>query len=534
MLVFLNIYKGDVMNNIQKPFDTFPQILRMEGGKKQRNQDGVDKSTQQSQKLKRSQDVKEPERKNNKMSNLTSEVQEGMEKKFERKSKDEQLQKTLLDLSAEIQEVFNEQLRNMLLSVAGIQSLFSSDNKSYQSEGPTIYDPQVSARYYKLRETEQKKYRDFCNEYENFITPFRKRIEIIQEVIRKHIFEIAYLKEAIIGNDSYLKSYSWTSLGYKYGASFRLSETNESLELRRAKLKLKKEDKPSEEIKTSRNTPSEIQSSSIHLSESFAALKEEVTVCNHALEKEAYEEVVKTDLPKIYYLYHKQLLDALKLEMDDLKPKKENQIKELDKQINIEQCNPGFPVYLNLQHERNEIAKRWDMITIRHQQIGELLNNRKKLFKFSEEVSESKTPIKPDELSPEMNQALELLKRIMHHKENTVLENSWENWMYEELRRDIYFQACNQTKELETHKEEFANKTLPARLKVLNSAIETYRRYIKTMEQGIQDIDQHFTILTKDAQDRAKWQVNPLPPPTPAPAPVSTPVLETSENKENN
>jgi hypothetical protein len=441
------------------------------------------------------------------------------------------------NLSAEIQELFNKELRENLRKMAGHQIAFSTDNERYQKARAEMGKESVRAQYRELRDRQQAEYRSICDHYERMLTLFNDRIKAVQNAIKNHVLESALLKEIFTGNVSYLSSMSLISLslGYKYGIPHRLSEcTNKdgtgALDIRRERLGLKLEDKSVEDVEFSTPIFSDIQRDTAELSRKIDILKEEVTVCNEAMRKEAYREVSESNLPAIYYLYHHQQLMALRKEIEGekgeketvvvpgLKAKAQDRIKELDKTLDTEKGTPDSELYISALREKTELTTRWEMIELRYKEIVSFLNQRKSDFKLSDKKLEDQQAIKLENLSAECATALKLLGRITALKEDTVLSNQWEDLQYAssaeqkiEKRKVAYFQASKEYSDLAREKSTFETETLPKRQEYLASAVDTYREYIRTMQLDMEKMDNHFKLLGQAAQERAKWQVQPLP-----------------------
>jgi hypothetical protein len=421
-----------------------------------------------------------------------------------------ELRENILNLSPEIQENFNSQLQKRLIYIAGFATTFSSNNRRYEEQFNNITNNQVLRDgYRKLREEEQEKYRKLCSNNTNYQTLFKERIKIFQDTIRKFTLEMALLNEAIIGNSSYWNSFSFTrlDLGHRYGATFRLSEIlNEkgALETRRTQIGIKVGEEAGEINEAQDENHSKIRKSIIKLSQKIDALKEKVLVFNEAMKKDAYLEVYRSDLPKLYYQYQLHQLEDLKKNIETLKTQQESRLQQLDAEIKIEISKPG-PKLFALQQERTEIATRWEKIVVRQGEIIELLNQRKVSFNIPDEGLAER--VKLDDFSEEMKQAFELLNRITSLKGDILLGNNWEMFAMDEQRRAAYFKAVNLATALQNEKSDFEEKTLPARLKVLNTAVGTYKGYITTMQHDMLAIQTHLEILEKEQLNRAKWQV---------------------------
>lgn len=431
-------------------------------------------------------------------------------------SKESLLRKAISNLTPEFQNYFAGELRDKLQSIGGFHSIFSNDNKRYREEGKNLEKTEVRETYRKLRIDEQEKYRLISTDYESFKKIFSERIAFLEGVITKHSFEIQLLNEMIIGNDSYLKSFSFSGLGYKYGATHRLWEiTHEkgALETRKANIGLKDDDKPIymaeiEKDKESFFEQIEIRNQIADLSRKIDILKERVLVSSGALKRVNYDAMVKSDFPKLYYRSNRQQLEAISKKIEDLKSLQEKRIEELNSMIERVKGDPESPHYLGSKQEHAEITKRWEMIDIRLKEVETLLLSRKSYFKLSEDVLNNNEEVKVEILSDECDQALSLLDRITSLKEDIVLGNTWEKWANKEERCANYFLAVRETAALKTEKANFLDNTYSNRLSVLNEAIETYHGYIKDLRQGIQAIDNHFEHLAKDNEERAKWNVN--------------------------
>jgi hypothetical protein len=424
--------------------------------------------------------------------------QSNSESKSEKQLKKEahHLYKSVSNLEINVQDAFNEELRKELQNVGGFQTTFSNDNERYKNK--------VQEDYRTLRETEQAKYRQFVSNYAIVKDVFDDRIGILESTIRKHRLEMNLLDEAILGNESYWNAW------YKYGATYRLWEMVDSkkgaLEARRVAIKLQLgEVATPEAAEIQVASISEIRGQIITLSRDIDVLKEEATVYNEAMKKQK-EEMIKSGLPKLCYLHHKQKLDGLKLTIDKLRTNQVKRIQELDDVIKQEHLNQD-PQYLSAQQEQAEITKRWEMINLRHKEITTLLANMASSFKLPEEVINSKETVALENLSSECTLAFDLLKRITSHKEDVVLGNTWEMYALEPQRRIIYFQAQSQATKLVQEKKEF-EKSIDTRKKVLATAVETYCGFIKTMQHDLRAIEAKYKILETQNEEREKWQVN--------------------------
>lgn len=423
------------------------------------------------------------------------------------------LNEKVSNLSEEAHQEFNTALRETLKMIGGFQSLFSKDNSDYRSEGKNLEKPLVKEKYSALKTRTQDEYRIIDQNYSNFKEIVFKNIGFLNDAIKLHSFEKEALQESTSGNQSYLSSFSIINLkvGYKYGFDFRYWEiTNPkgALETRKANIGLKTdaEKKPEVVFLEEKETLNATSKKIITLSLEIDTLKERVLVINESLEKDS-KEMIKSDIPKRYYLYQKQQLDALKGQLDELKSAQETRIKELELVIERENVNLEAIPYLNAVREKTEIMKRWEMINLRHDEVLKLLNNRKSVFKLSDETLNSKEEVKLDDLSTEYQKAFDLLNRITSLKEDLILGNTWEKWASPGQRETEYFKAVKKTEELKEEKAKFVSEALPNRVKVLETAVETYRGYIKTLQQGIQAIDEKLSILKIERKERQNWQV---------------------------
>ncbi len=425
----------------------------------------------------------------------------------------------LNDLSPDAQNQYEITLRNKQSFIAGFQSLFASNNSKYLSAKDQMNNADVREKFWKIREEEKTQHKTICLSYENtFKKIFEDRITALQQAIANHSLESALLKESIIGNDSYSKSFSLFNMeiGYLYGLQFRLWEALEALKTRKIAVGIKEEETsnlkngekaPLESSMIGSSKSSEFYLKIVRLSHDLVALKEEVTICNEALRKDIYEIAVSSDLPRKYYIYHKQRLDALKQTIEEVKEEFPNQIELLDKNIMLEASTPDSPKSIAWKQEHLEITKRLDMIKLRQNEIDDFLAHRKKIFGLEEKNLDPKEPIQLTDLSTDYQQALKLIQSITTLKEDIVLSNQWENIDPLDKRRMTYFHIATQIKDLENEKKIFESNVLPNRLKIIDAAIATYKTYISNIQESTKAIDNHFKLLGQDAQQRAKWRV---------------------------
>jgi hypothetical protein len=421
------------------------------------------------------------------------------------------LEKLIDNLSSQAQEHFEMVLREQQLTVAGFQSLFASNNSRYLAVQDTINKEEVRKVFFQLREDEKLQYIEICNYYDQLKQVFEARIAALQQAIANHSLESALLKQSITGNTSYFNSYSFMNweLGYRYGATFRLGEANEALEARKSAIGVKEEDSTIETSIIDIIEPSEFCSKIRKLLKDIVILKEEVTICNEALKKDIYEVAISGDLPRKYYIFHKQRLDKLKDLIVEIKKEFKNHIVELNKKISLESSTPDSLTSLAHKQELLELTKRVEMIETRQGEIETLLSSRKKYFKLEEKGLDIKEPIQLTNLSSEYQKALKLVQRITTLKEDIVLSNQWEHIAYPKQRRMIYCKISEKIEKLADEKKKFESEILSKRLGIIETAVATYKTYILNIQESMKAIDKHFDLLLRDAKERGKWQVDP-------------------------
>jgi hypothetical protein len=396
-------------------------------------------------------------------------------------------------------------------NTGGFEIRLSNENKKYKSESKITEI--ASDKYRKLRDTQQQEYSNLVNNYKIYKPIFLDRIAAIQNAIRKDSFEKGLLDHSIIGNDSYWYSFNLktASVGRKYGATHRLLQIDNALEIRRTNIGIKLEESPSLiQSESLHEFPfvsiSQIRKDIITLSQDIDILKEEVTVYNEVMKKESYSQA-KSHYPALYYRVQKEQFDALKLKIKEMGAPQDIRIKELEAAIDIEQGNPESSKFLNSKQERDEIFKRWEWILIRENEITQLFKERVSSFKLSEKEINSKDVVLHD-FSSICHQALDLLRCITAFKEDIVLGNDWEKWASKNQRHAGYFQALQKAKVLEKEKLQFENQSLPERNNILDKNIQTYSEYISAMNQDLNAINDIFDKLRIENQERGKWQVS--------------------------
>lgn len=448
------------------------------------------------------------------------------------------LEALLRDLSKEAQDKFETNLEEQQEIVSSFQSIFSKNNKKYIVKSSQLKTPSIQKEFHQLRETEKKQYQELITAYTKLKQIFTSRIEALNEAIASHMFESYFLSQTIRGNSSYRNSFSvWNfSLGYLYGATYRLGEISQSLEERRKAIGIKEDDKPSLENSEIIDiiTPSESCQNLTKISREIALLKEEVTICNEALKTDK-QRFTATTLPRQYYIYHMQCLKNINDSLAKLNEDLEKQVSQLREDLKLEVSTPNSPKALACQRELSEIETRKTAILHRQNEIKDLLAQRKKEFKFSEEGLEKDESVKLEDFSPQYTKALSLIERIIALKEDIVLSKAWESFDSSKQRCLTYFQNAEKLKEFSESKSNFESEALPERKKMIESAVMTYQGYIVNMQQSMKAIETHFKLLEKDSLERAGWQVAPPPVPKKQVGPLNeeSKVVLQNEQKES-
>lgn len=424
------------------------------------------------------------------------------------------LQDLASDLSAEAQQNFEKILQERQKEAAGLESIYASSNKRYAGQKMLMSKAETREEFCSLRETEKAQYQQLLSTYNKETKPScLERIKHLENAITKLVIEQALLQHTIIGNNSYWHSFSLLKreLGFLYGANYRLGELKkEGLEVRKIALGIKEKELPgTQTIESAALNPSKIRQDLAKLSTDIDVLKEEVTICNEAFRKEAYEAVHKSEQPRKYYIYHKQQLEKLKASFASLKGDFEKRIEELNTEIQGESSTPTSSQSLAYNQEHKELTTRYEQFLVRQQEIEDLLNRRKLHFEIKEEGLDSKDPIQLEFLSHEYSQAAKLIESIITLKENVLLSNSWECFATPGERRSTYFKLVHEADEIEGKKNEFETKTFHQRSQMISEAILTHQRFINNIQTSTQATVSHFNAIAKYATERATWQVDP-------------------------
>jgi len=419
---------------------------------------------------------------------------------------EEDLSHLISNLSPSTQKKFESSLEQSQQQIAAFQSVFSTHNERYLAKQQQLDKPDVREYFHSLREQEKREYQGLKNSYNKLQHFFLERIKALTQAIANHMLEDSLLNQTIIGNDSYLKSMSLSSLsiGYRYGATFRIWELKQAMETRKAAIgDVKETEELSSEVEVI--PTSSVCQNLAEISRNIDILKEEVIICNEALKKQV-KVVADTELPRQYYIHHKQRLDEIKDSLAQMSNGIDEQLRSLIQDLQLEASTPGSPQSLAYQQEQAEIQTRRTKISERQLEIENLLNQRKVMFKLAEPGLDTKEPVKLD-LSPEHKQALELIGRITALKEDITLSNSWEKFVPLEQRKFTYSQMSKQVDALVKNKDNFTTQVLPERSKLIESAVRTYAGYILNMQYSMKAIDNHFKLLERDSLERANWQV---------------------------
>ena len=224
---------------------------------------------------------------------------------------------------------------------------------------------------------------------------FKNRIEVLQKAIANFVLESSFLQHCVTGNYSYLNSFSLLKMemGYRYGASFRLWEISEALKTRSLSIGINDKDNASASADVAVTAPSSpVINSLTKISSEIDTLKEEVMICNEAFKKEAAELVERTDLPRKYYIFHKQRLDAIEAAIAGIQTEAtiDKRMKEIERGIQLESSTPNSPKSLAYQQERAQIPALLNKILQRQAEVKGLLNERKVYCKLDEKGLDTK------------------------------------------------------------------------------------------------------------------------------------------------
>lgn len=404
------------------------------------------------------------------------------------------------------QGLFDLSLEQCLAVIGGHQISFSATNKSYNAQKADMDKENVRAQFRIPRNTQKEQYQLITEGYKEYREIFSNRIQALQSAIANLLLESAFLQHILVGNDSYQNP-----LAHRYGARFRLWEADQAIKTRKSAIGIKDMTSPPADVVIP--APSEVAGDLARISSGIDELKEEVLICNEAFKGDTAGVFANTDLPKNYYIAHKQRLDEIEDAIKIINERCSKRNEELQNIIKLEASTPTSSQSLACKQERLELAQRLSKIRERRDQIQALLAERKAFYRLPEADLDTRVSVSlPTFLNPTYGQALDLMKRIVAFKEEVVLSNQWEHIAPMRQRMAVFFQFSAKADALWSEANRFESENRTARSEMIAASVATYRGYITDMRTKITAIEGHFALWQKDNEERAKWQVDPLPP----------------------
>lgn len=418
------------------------------------------------------------------------------------------------DLSQKIEEVFENNLEDLQESIAGLQSIFTTTNKKYLAQTklfPLSEDLQTNFR--EIHDQEERRRADLHETFNKCEKIFNRRIDVLNQSIHLYQLESEFLEQSIKGNTTYWNSFSLLqgSVGYRYGANYRMGEIVATLSAREGAIgkfeKLENHELEKHFLQNDSSPIETLQKISIAIDE----LKEEVLICNEALKNKTQSlSSLKLDLPKQFYRHHFQRLEAIKKDFSAIQIQLTERISHLRSSIKAEQANQkSEEELLPLKQEKTELTHRLDIIKRRQGEVEKFLSVRKHQFKLEGEHLETLEDVASFSFGNDYDHALSLVQRITALKEEVVLSQNWENLALPEQRQQQFSILSKRKQALEIEKLEFENTKLPARIQFIQTAVMTYQRYILNFEIGMESIRDHLQILAKIRLERVQWNLGP-------------------------
>lgn len=237
----------------------------------------------------------------------------------------------------------------------------------------------------------------------------------------------------------------------------------------------------------------------------IAEFKEVVTIHNAVVEN--FENKFSSKLPKEFIAKH--ILDHRKelLSFESASKEIAAHIASLDEVIKeMKAKDPNSPECASLIHQQLKITSRYNLILKREKEIKGLLQERRNLLKMQEAelLTHESTVLQP--LGKEVDEGLELNKKIVSLKENTKLKNEWEKQVSLENRRKQMTSLEANVKGLETEKQTYVSN-LASRQYQISQSISTHQLWIQTIDAKKNKIEDDLKLLTAREMERQSWRV---------------------------
>lgn len=390
--------------------------------------------------------------------NLNKKTVRAKQKKI-KKSAEEVLRKNVFTLTPESQKKFDQNLRNQLTKISGFQTTFSQDNVDYSKE-KNPENLEVSKKYTDLftrGKSDYTKVTSYCSSLKSI---FNERIGLLTAAIETNSLEQNFLKEMTVGA---------ATLGFeRYGIPYRLSELVSELQTRNKKIEAtpKKDSETSIMRKNSEKTS--VTNKLASLCDLIVILKEKVTIFNSVAVK------CKNEDMKNYYFFYKQELEKLEKKYNSLLNEYEKKISGLKQLLSIEKdkLKPEGLLDHVFQEELDELTTCRTSFITRYAEVSKALSNSP----FSKEKL-SIGDVEPKLFSQLFEETQNFLSSIVSLKERVKLENQWEFSSPLTKRRLMYQGSLLESEKL-TREKEGVEKSVRDRVKLLQTATETYESYI--------------------------------------------------------
>ncbi len=326
----------------------------------------------------------------------------------------------------DVRENLIKEVRKLLGNSGAQKTVVINKNKIYicdAEEGPCTderarkFTAIISENHKRLKENNDKNL--------SLISQGTSTLEVCAASIQEMSYRIRFFNAILKGNNSMFSTSSIASLRTeeRYGAAFRLETIKRTVEARKATLAASQEELKKVTIPVSSSSSSsssdQFLSSIREITSELVWLKEFAVSINKSLHNENKGIAASTCKDQ------KMQLDKIKAQIILSADERKKTESTLESQIGVEQTKKNSESLPALVMKKEEVASRFKKFNQRVAEIEKLFDERKQIFKLTDEDIKAAGKVDDVTHSVDVN-ILEFFKRVLAIKENILLENDWD------------------------------------------------------------------------------------------------------------
>jgi uncharacterized protein YrzB (UPF0473 family) len=388
---------------------------------------------------------------------------------------------------------------NLVFTIGGLAAIVKKTNQVYQNEVSLVVSEEKASRFKAKIEEEHERFKSAHNKKEILAKQTEAAVTNSQHSIKEKIYQQLCLREMVIGNKRMVKMAGF-KFESRYGLPYRLYQIEQELSRRSAALGLSADEIEQIEIPEEEGNES-LLSKILRYSHKLTVSKEYATIVNHAL-----AELEDRQIALASYLGHMHHLDNCKKALAALKERKDQELKGLESEINIESVKKDSPLVPGLVQEKTEIEIRWAQIEHRAEEIETLLRARRSAFQFTDsELNDSS--IRADNPEFSFNPFTKFVQDVVAVKEDITLEAKWEGALPLASRKIALAAGTKKMKALVAANLEI-QKQYAARVTKLNEEIALLKASVSNLKSEQAQAERLLADIRIDLDVRNGWDLN--------------------------